>query len=99
MVIHYIKNKVLNNKFILLLIIIPILIFFIPIELVEEKPVICLSRLILNKECIGCGMTRACISLIHFKFDKALKYNRLVIIVFPLLSYNYLKLFFNTLKK
>ena len=39
----------------------------------------------------GCGMTRALFSLLHLDFTAAWNYNRLVIIVAPLLLYLYVK--------
>jgi hypothetical protein len=37
-------------------------------------------------ECYACGMTRACMHLIHFEFVDAYFYNPLAFIVVPLLT-------------
>ena len=45
---------------------------------------ICIYKHITGKPCWNCGMTRAFLSVIHFDFESAYKFNRNVIIVFPL---------------
>lgn len=52
---------------------------------------ICLYKNITGHECYGCGMTRAVLSAIHFKFADAYNYNRLVLIVLPVLTYLWAK--------
>ncbi|MDR1341225.1 MAG: DUF2752 domain-containing protein [Prevotellaceae bacterium] len=42
-------------------------------------------------DCYGCGMTRAVISAIQFDFNSACIYNKLVVIVLPLLMYIWIK--------
>jgi hypothetical protein len=44
----------------------------------------CVSVLLFDKQCYGCGMTRAIQHLIHFDFKIAYDYNKLSFIVFPL---------------
>lgn len=51
---------------------------------------ICLFKRI-GWSCYGCGITRAIWALIHFQFDSAMQYNKLCVIVFPLLVYVGLK--------
>ena len=41
-------------------------------------PVLCLSRLLLNRECWGCGLTRAMCALVQFDFSSAIAYNPLI---------------------
>jgi hypothetical protein len=73
------------------LILIPIVLFICPLEWVVGHNSICLYKNITGHECYGCGITRAILSAIHFKFGEALKYNKLVLIVLPLLSYLWAK--------
>lgn len=68
----------------ILTILFPVLVYAIPVHLIESRPAPCLFRLLLGKECWGCGITRACINAIHLNIDKALEYNKLVVIVLPL---------------
>lgn len=52
---------------------------------------LCLYKFIFGKECINCGMTRACLSLIQGKYSLAVMYNYNSIIVLPLLFLFYIK--------
>lgn len=52
---------------------------------------ICIWKLLTGHKCFGCGMTHAIVSLLKLNFSKAIEYNPLVIIVFPLLLYLWLK--------
>jgi Ni/Fe-hydrogenase subunit HybB-like protein len=45
----------------------------------------CLSRLLFDIECWGCGMTRAVMHFHHFEFSDAIYYNMGVVLVYPLL--------------
>jgi len=38
-------------------------------------------------ECLGCGITRSVQHLIHFQFQEAWAFNKLVVVVFPALVY------------
>jgi hypothetical protein len=40
---------------------------------------------------MGCGMTRAVLSAIRFDFSSACHYNKLVVIIMPVLTYLWLK--------
>jgi hypothetical protein len=51
-----------------------------------------MSVLFFDTECYGCGMTRAVMHFIHFNFTEAMTYNKLVILVLPLLILGWLKL-------
>jgi len=73
------------------LLLLPAVLYVIPPEWLREQHSICLFKNITGKECYGCGMTRAVLSVIHFQFENALKYNKLILIVFPLLLYIWTK--------
>lgn len=70
-------------------ILLPILLWLIPTSWLERGPSLCLIRRIFGVPCPGCGMTRAFSCVMHGEFKKALQYNRLVVIVFPLLCYEW----------
>ena len=65
----------------------PVFLYFIPLDWLNEQRSICLFKNIFDVECYGCGLTRATISAIQFKYVAAYNYNKLIIIVFPLLTY------------
>ncbi len=68
-------------------ILIPVILLLLPAHQFDTGASLCLSKLLLHKECYGCGMARAIMHLIHFDFSAAFHYNKLAFIVFPLLSY------------
>jgi hypothetical protein len=69
------------------LLLLPVILYAVPLEWLKDQHSICLFKYFTGKECYGCGMTRAVLSVIHFQFENALKYNKLILIVFPLLVY------------
>jgi hypothetical protein len=81
------------------ILLIPALLFIIPFDWISEQNSVCLFKNLTGHECIGCGMTRAVLSVLHFQFGNAFRFNKLVIIVFPLLVYIWLKTLFSLSKK
>ncbi|WKZ66539.1 MAG: DUF2752 domain-containing protein [Flavobacteriales bacterium] len=49
----------------------------------------CLSVILFDQECYGCGMTRACQHMIHGEFEAAARYNRMAFIVLPILIFGW----------
>ena len=98
---NFSKIKSNNSKNITLLfayIILPIVLFFIPLEWLNKQHSISLIKNIFGIECYGCGITRAIISGVQLDFTKAMEYNKMVIIVLPLFIYEWfknLKIIFN----
>lgn len=80
-------NSKLNSKkiyrifmFISINILLLILLYNLPIETNHS---LCIFKNITGKECWGCGLTRAFLSILHLDFKQAMEYNWRVIIVFP----------------
>jgi Protein of unknown function (DUF2752) len=46
---------------------------------------LCPSKLLLNLECLGCGLTRAVMHLHHLEVERALAFNRGVVVAYPML--------------
>lgn len=69
------------------IIITPLVLFFLPIEWLQGERSVCLIKNIFGVECWGCGITRAIVSTVQFEFTEAYRYNKLIVIVFPLLVY------------
>ena len=70
----------------------PAFVYFAPREwLFDEGHTLCLFRNVTGQECWGCGMTRALASLAYLDFQAAWEYNRLVVVVAPLLLYIWVK--------
>jgi hypothetical protein len=65
----------------------PIVLLILPADFFDDGPSLCLSVILLNETCFGCGITRAIQHLIHFEFSTAAEYNKLSFIVLPILVY------------
>lgn len=85
-------------KFILINIVLLIILYSIPTDS-EILKNICLIKLFTGKPCWNCGMTRAFLSVLHFRFDIAYEFNHNVVFVFPLTVglylYSWYKYIFN----
>lgn len=68
-----------------------LVLMLIPASLFDAFPSICLFRNLSGAQCPGCGMTRAIVCVLHGDLGHAMQYNGLVVIVFPLLCYLFLK--------
>ncbi len=67
-------------------VLVPISIFLLPINFFDSNStIVCLSRLLLDTECWGCGLTRSVMHALHGDFAGAWNYNKLIILVLPLL--------------
>jgi hypothetical protein len=75
----------------MVLMVLPVFFIIMPADYFDVGKSICPSKLILNKECIGCGMTRATQHLIHFDFKTAWKFNKLTFVISPLLAFFYFR--------
>jgi Protein of unknown function (DUF2752) len=80
------------------MIVIPIILLLLPATYFDEGQSTCLSVILFDTECPGCGMTRACMHLIHFDMESAFYYNMFSFIVFPILAFLWAKWFWNDFK-
>lgn len=92
-----------NKHFLLIkiagIILIPAILFILPYHFFDHRGPVCLFTLLSGYECIGCGMTRACQRLIHFRIADAYSLNKLSIGVFPILIYLWIQEGIDTYKK
>ena len=88
----HLKNKYLNNLF--LLSILTILLLLLQ-KLIYSNKTLCLFNNILGIECYGCGTYRGIISLLNIEIINALNYNINVLVILPLLLYICIKKFIN----
>ena len=87
-------KKIKNSKYKFYfsgLLLIPLVLLVLPADFFDTGRAVCLSVVLFGKTCYGCGITRAVHHLIHLEFLEAYNFNKLVVIVFPLISYLYLK--------
>lgn len=89
-----ILKKIINSKYKFYfsgLLLIPLVLLVLPADFFDTGRAVCLSVVLFGKTCYGCGITRAVHHLIHLEFLEAYNFNKLVVLVFPLISYLYLK--------
>ncbi|HEY7348611.1 MAG TPA: DUF2752 domain-containing protein [Ktedonobacterales bacterium] len=72
-------------------ILLPLLLILVPTPWLERRRSLCLFKNLTGRPCPGCGMTRAISSAAHGDFKQAFRHNKLVIIVLPILSYEWLQ--------
>ena len=77
------------------LMLIPIVLLVLPSNYFDNGQSVCVSVLLFDQECYGCGMTRGIQHLLHLDFLTAYEFNKLSLIVLPLLIY----LWFNELRR
>lgn len=65
----------------------PVVLVALPADIFDDGPPMCLSVLLLDMECYGCGMTRACQHLIHAEVRAAYDLNPRVFLVLPILAW------------
>lgn len=74
---------------------VPVVLYMIPLDWLNKQHTICLVKNIFGVNCFGCGITRAVISGLQLDLIKAIEYNKMVVIVLPMLIY----VWFTRLKK
>jgi hypothetical protein len=79
----------------------PVILFLLPPDYFDSSKTICIYHYITGDYCYGCGITKSIQHFIHGDFEIAFRYNKLVIVIFPLLVYlwtKYLKKTYKILK-
>jgi uncharacterized protein DUF2752 len=69
----------------------PLALITIPTAWLEGRRSVCLIRNLFGIKCPGCGMIRAMSYIFHGDLKGAIHHNKLVVIVFPLLCYTWLR--------
>jgi len=80
------NTKVITVLHLIFLIVTPLTILLLPTSFFDEGITLCPSKRFFNFECLGCGMTRAIMHLVHFDFESAVYYNKLSLLVAPILG-------------
>lgn len=82
------KDKIQTRRKtkIFILVFFPVLLLLLPQTIFDNgHNTICIFKRATGKDCLGCGLTRACMHLIHLDFKGAAHYNKASFIVLPLL--------------
>ena len=92
-------KPILKKIFNLILVASPFILMMLPSDFFDHNTTtICLSKRLANMECYACGLTRATMHLLHFEFQEAWNFNKLVYLVTPLLFLIWLKAAFEVFK-
>jgi hypothetical protein len=87
MEICLLENKLFKYCKTIGVLIIPIVLWFIPIDKSKTAWTLCLFKNFTGENCYGCGITRATLSVIHMDFAQAFAFNKSIVFVFPILFY------------
>ncbi len=71
------------------LIAVPLVLLLLPSNFFDTGESVCVSVLLFDTTCYGCGITRAVQHFMHFEFAEAYAYNKLVLVVLPALFYGW----------
>ena len=99
-----VKNLLENNRVISKIkttgiLIFPVVFYFMPKEIFENDQTICVFKNIIGTKCIGCGITRSIYWTMHFDFKRAYELNKLILIIFPMLTFIWFKMVIKKQKK
>jgi hypothetical protein len=82
-------RKTTRTLYRVLVVFIPLVLLLLPATIFDSGPTICISKLITDIDCPGCGITRAVQHALHLDFQTAWAYNKLIIVIAPLLIWLY----------
>lgn len=85
------KGKIFDWIWLAFLVLFPIVLLLLPADFFDHGEAICPSKRFFDIECLGCGMTRGVMHLIHLDFDTALYYNMGSFLVMPAIGYLWVK--------
>ncbi|HEX7413948.1 MAG TPA: DUF2752 domain-containing protein [Bacteroidia bacterium] len=92
-------NKKVQLVLISGLLVFPLVLLLLPANFFDTGQSFCLSKLMLDQECPGCGITRGIQHLIHLDFKEAYSFNKLSFIVLPVLVFVWFKEVISVYKK
>lgn len=94
----FFQSKLFLTAKAIALAVLPLILIVLPANYFDKGKSICLFTILSDIECYGCGLTRACMHLIHFNFENAATFNKISFVVFPIMCVLYLQEFITTLK-
>ena len=79
-------RRTVHQLWLIALVLCPIVLWVLPADFFDNGNGIgCPSQVLLDIECLGCGMTRAVMHLHHFDLTEAIYYNLGVVVIYPFL--------------
>lgn len=68
------------------------------LDVLEHERSFCLFKTFFGHECWGCGLFKATVACLKLDFVRAFHYNKLIVIVFPLIVYYWGRELFLTIR-
>lgn len=86
------KNKKMASVILAILVIVPIILIILPANTFDQGPfTFCFIKWATQHDCYGCGLTRACMYLIHLDFNSAAYYHKGSFFVLPIICIVWLR--------
>ena len=70
---------------------VPLILAAQSLDVLEQERSFCLFKTFLGHECWGCGLFKATVACLKLDFVRAFHYNKLIVIVFPLIVFYWVK--------
>jgi len=70
-------------------ILLPLVMYLVPLDWLARQETLCLYHAITGEFCVGCGISKALVAMVQFEFQRAWSFNRLVVLVGPLLVWHW----------
>jgi len=81
------------------ILIVPFILWMLPANFFDTGQSICLSKLIIDRDCPGCGLTRAVQHAMHFEFEQAWSFNKMIVILLPIFAFIYVRVAMDVYKR
>lgn len=82
-----------------IILIVPFILWLLPANFFDTGQSICISKLLMDRDCPGCGITRAVQHAMHGEFTLAFGFNKVIIVLLPLFVFIYLRLARDTIRR
>ena len=92
-------KKNISYIYLAVLLILPVVLILLPADFFDKGRSVCLSVLLFDQTCYGCGMTRAIQHLIHFDISAAASFNKISFIALPVVLFVWIEQIIRIYKK
>jgi hypothetical protein len=82
---NLLDNKIVKGIAVVLWIAVPFILWILPADYFDSGNSWCPSKRLLDIECFGCGLTRSIQHAMHLDFATAWNFNKLFVVIFPLM--------------
>lgn len=87
-----IKNQFIKMTKVFALVIFPFILLLLPKNIFNNgNYTICIIKRITGEDCITCGLTRACMHLIHLDVEAAAQFNKISFVILPIIFFLWLR--------